>query len=208
MAESFNRTIREMTCAKLLSADVTSAFWAEALSVAVYINNRSSTKANEGRTPSELWTGRNPQLSHLHPFGSLEDLLKPPHQRNKLSSRSSEGLYLGPAGDTSLHHIWVKASRTVTVSRDVIFIKHAIKLFQLDCGEPIVTVQPALPLQAAQDLNDTHILMGLDNTFNDIGTIRTRNSPHLTCLLLDGPGTTSPLNLQEVPPGIPMPKLS
>ncbi len=46
VAERFNCTIMKMIHTMLLSTDVTSVFWAEALSLAVYINNHSSTKAN------------------------------------------------------------------------------------------------------------------------------------------------------------------
>lgn len=112
--------------------NITSAFCAEALTVAVYISNHSSTKANNGCTPYELWTGLKPHLSHLHPFGCPIYLLKPPHQCSKLMPKSNKGLYLGPAGDTSHHCIWVKASCTVTTSRDVVFVKPAATQLYLD----------------------------------------------------------------------------
>ncbi len=54
VAKCYNHMIMKMTCAMLLSANVTSAFWAEALAVVVYINNCSSTKANNSHTPFEL----------------------------------------------------------------------------------------------------------------------------------------------------------
>ncbi len=105
VAERYNRTIIEMTHAMLLSANITSAFWAEALAVAVYINNHSSTKANNSCTPFELWTRNKLCLSHLCPFGCPVYLLKLLHQCSKLISKSNERLYLGPAGDMSHHCI-------------------------------------------------------------------------------------------------------
>ncbi len=103
VAEHYNRTIMEMTHAMLLSVNVTSAFWAEALTVVVYINNHSSTKANNSCTPFKLWTGNKPCLSHLCPFGCPVYLLKLLHQCSKLTSKSNKGLYLGPTSDM-LHH--------------------------------------------------------------------------------------------------------
>ncbi len=160
----FNRTIMEMTCAMLLSADVSSAFWAEALSFVVFVNNCASTKANQSKSPYELWIGSKLRLKYLHPFGCPVYLLKPLHQWSKLSPKSSEGIYLGPAGDTSFHRIWVKASRIVTTSCDVIFIKPAAAQLQLH-DAPVATASSE-PMQVNQDLNETHLL-GLDDTFPD-----------------------------------------
>jgi hypothetical protein len=39
--------------------------------MAVYILNRSPTKALNGRTPYEAWHGRKPTVSHLRVFGCL-----------------------------------------------------------------------------------------------------------------------------------------
>ncbi len=125
VAEHYNCMIMKMTCAMLFSANITSAFWAEALAVAVYINNCSSTKVNDGCMLYELWTGHKPHLGHLYPFGCPIYLLKLPHQCSKLTSKSNKGLYLGLAGDMLHHCIWVKALCTVTTSHVVIFIKPA-----------------------------------------------------------------------------------
>ena len=46
-------------------------FWGEAVVMAVYILNRSPTKALDGRTSYEAWHGRKPAVSHLRVFGCL-----------------------------------------------------------------------------------------------------------------------------------------
>ncbi len=171
-----------MTCAMLLSANITSAFWAEALTVAVYINNHSSTKANDSHTPFELWTENKPHLSHLHPFSCSIYLLKLPYQHSKLTSKSNKGLYLGPAGDTSHHHIWVKASCTVTTSCNVIFIKPVAQL-HLYPNEPSDTALPVQPVQVNQSLNNTHLL-GLDDTFSEAETTTVQHFHSLPVLPL------------------------
>ena len=58
-------------------------FWAEALSTAVYLQNRSPTKAAEGMTPFEAWTGEKP-VKHLRIFGCAAYMLILP----KMSGRS------------------------------------------------------------------------------------------------------------------------
>jgi hypothetical protein len=44
-------------------------FWAEAIQTAVYLKNRSPTKAISDMTPLEAWSGNKPKVSHLRSFG-------------------------------------------------------------------------------------------------------------------------------------------
>ena len=46
---------------------------------AVYIINRSPTKALDGMTPYEAWHGRKPAVSHLRVFGCLAFAKEPGH---------------------------------------------------------------------------------------------------------------------------------
>ena len=58
IAECFNRTLVEVVrgiCLLILSH----RFWAEALSTAAYLINRSPTKALSDMTPFESWFGKN-----------------------------------------------------------------------------------------------------------------------------------------------------
>jgi transposase InsO family protein len=65
---------------------------------AVYILNRSLTKALNGRTPYEAWHGRKPAVSHLRVFGCFAFVKELGHV-GKLDDRSTPGVferYLGP----------------------------------------------------------------------------------------------------------------
>lgn len=46
-------------------------FWAEAVATAVYLLNRSPTKAVKKRIPYKAWSGRKPEVSHFRIFGSI-----------------------------------------------------------------------------------------------------------------------------------------
>ena len=70
VAERFNRTLFEMARSLLHHAGLETSFWAEALKTAVYIRNRSPTRALIGQTPYEAWHGTKPDLSHMRVFGS------------------------------------------------------------------------------------------------------------------------------------------
>uniref|UniRef100_A0A1X7VM16 Integrase catalytic domain-containing protein n=1 Tax=Amphimedon queenslandica TaxID=400682 RepID=A0A1X7VM16_AMPQE len=49
----------------LVGSQIPQRFWAEALSTAVYLRNRSPTKSVDGLTPYEAWSGRKPSVNHL-----------------------------------------------------------------------------------------------------------------------------------------------
>ena len=68
VAERMNRTLVESVRAMLADARLPHRFWAEALSTAVYLRNRSPTKAVKGMTPFEAWTGEKPNAEHLRVF--------------------------------------------------------------------------------------------------------------------------------------------
>ena len=65
------RTLYQMARAMLTTADMEDKFWALAVITAVYIKNRSLTKAfKEDKTPYELFHGVKPDVSHFRVWGS------------------------------------------------------------------------------------------------------------------------------------------
>lgn len=64
-------------------------FWAEALSTAAYLKNRSPTKALS-RTPfevCEVWSGKQPDVSHLRVFGCRAYAHVPRDEKGKLDAK-------------------------------------------------------------------------------------------------------------------------
>ena len=55
-----NKTLVEKVRSMLIGSKLPQQFWAEALTTAVYLLNRSPTKTLENRTPFEEWTGEKP----------------------------------------------------------------------------------------------------------------------------------------------------
>ena len=54
-------------------------YWAEAVRIAVYLQNRAS--ANGGVSPHELYFGQKPNLAHLRVFGSIAYVHVPKEKR-------------------------------------------------------------------------------------------------------------------------------
>jgi hypothetical protein len=69
-------------------------FWGEAVVTAVYILNRSPTKALNGRTPYEAWHVCMPAVSHLRVFGCLA-FGKELRHIGKLDDRSTPRVFIG-----------------------------------------------------------------------------------------------------------------
>ncbi|XP_073152109.1 uncharacterized protein [Henckelia pumila] len=77
VAERKNRTIVEMARSMLKAKGLPYTFWAEAVNAAVYILNKSPTKANPNKTPYEDWHKRKPEIRHFRVFGCLAYSLIP-----------------------------------------------------------------------------------------------------------------------------------
>ena len=60
MAEHKNRTIVEMTQSMLKWKGLSNNLWAEVVNIAIYILNRSPTKAVLNKTPYQAWHGQKP----------------------------------------------------------------------------------------------------------------------------------------------------
>ena len=71
---------------------------------AVYILNRSPTKALDGMTPYEAWHGRKPAVGHLRIFGCLVYVKELSHV-SKLDDRSTLGVFIGYAEGVKAYNI-------------------------------------------------------------------------------------------------------
>jgi len=84
-------TARCMLKAKQLPGE----FWGEAVTTAVYLLNRSSSKSIGGKTPYELWTGSTPGVQHLRTFGCIAHMKLTTPNLKKLDDRSRRTIFVG-----------------------------------------------------------------------------------------------------------------
>ena len=68
VAERTNRTLVETVRAMSSDSKLPKKFWAEALSTASYVRNRSPTTAVKAMKPYEVWRGYKPNVNHLRIF--------------------------------------------------------------------------------------------------------------------------------------------
>ena len=105
----------------LADARLPHRFWAEALSTAVYLRNRSPTKAVKGMTPFEAWTREKPNVEHLRVFGCAAYAHVAKDEQKKLDRKSRKCILLGYGTETKGYRLYDLERAKVFYSRDVVF---------------------------------------------------------------------------------------
>ncbi|KAL8096387.1 hypothetical protein AgCh_037375 [Apium graveolens] len=121
VVERRNRTVVAMARNMLKTMSMPSEFWGEATRHAVYLLNRLPTRALTKKTPYEVWKNRKPNVSHVKVFGCVAHMKVPSVYTSKLSDRSKLVIYLGREPGTKAYRLFDPNSKTLHVSRDVVF---------------------------------------------------------------------------------------
>jgi hypothetical protein len=95
-------------------------FCGEAVVTAIYIINRSPTKALNGMTSYEAWHGRKLAVSHLRVFDCLTFDKELGHI-GKLDDRSTPGVFIGYAEGLRAYRILNPGTQCVRTTRDIVF---------------------------------------------------------------------------------------
>jgi len=121
VAERFNCTLIELVRAMLISRNLPSFLWAEAVAHAAYIRNRAPTKALDGKMPHEAWMGEKPDVSHLREFGSDVWVLKEGIKLSKLEPKLKKVTFVGFEDGPKAIRFFDAAKCQIGVSRNFIF---------------------------------------------------------------------------------------
>ena len=121
VAERMNRTLIDSVRAMLSDSKLPKRFWAEALSTATYLHNRSPTNAVKGMTPYEAWTGVKPNVSHLRVFGCDAYPHIPKDERSKMDPKAKKSIFLGYGDGVKGYRLYNKEQQRIFYSRDVVF---------------------------------------------------------------------------------------
>lgn len=124
-----NKTLMERVRNMLSGVGLRQEFLAEAVDTACYLVNMSPSSVLEDKTPQEIWTGKNPSLSHLRVFGCDAYVHVPKEKRTKLDSKSEKCIFIGYKDGLKGYKLWNPVIRKVVYSRDVVFkeVKDVIK---------------------------------------------------------------------------------
>lgn len=125
LSERKNRTLVERTKCMLRDANLPKIYWAEALSTAAYIINRSPSRVLNDMTPEEKWSGRKPNISHMKIFGCKAMVHVPKQHRCKWDSKSTETRFVGYCQNTKGYRLLDMKRNVIVKSRDVVFIEES-----------------------------------------------------------------------------------
>ena len=84
-----NRSIAEKARCLKLNARLAKIFWADAVSMACYLINRSPRAALDGKIAKEVWTG-----NEVDYFGYLAYVHIPSEERSKLDPKSRQCVFI------------------------------------------------------------------------------------------------------------------
>lgn len=121
MAERMNRTLVETVRAMLADSGLQKRFWAEALSTATYLPNRSPTRDVQGMTPYKVWTGWKPNVTNLRIFGCKAYAHIPKDEQGKMDLKTKPCIFLRYSETTKGFQMYDETKRRVFYSRDVVF---------------------------------------------------------------------------------------
>jgi hypothetical protein len=123
VSERMNRTLVETVRSMLADSRLPHRFWAEALSTAAYLINRSPTKTLDGKTPFQAWYGKKPNVNHLRVFGCSAYIHVPKDKRKKLDPKAKKCIFLGYGTSRKGYRLYNWKTSGIIHSRDVVFNK-------------------------------------------------------------------------------------
>ena len=175
VSERLNGILLEKVRAMLHASGLPKSLWGEAVRHAVWLKNRTSTKALDGKTPFEAVHGEKPDLSDLHEWGCrvwVHDA-----SQSKLDSRALEGRWLGFDEQSKGHRVYWPEKRSVTVERSVKFEGSAPLVFVDDTslegeGETPDKLPVSTPSQPVSGTSETPAGPPpiVQDTLPDVGT--------------------------------------
>eukprot|EP00794_Sanderia_malayensis_P007838 gene7838-biopygen6374 len=154
IAERLNRTLMEKARAMIYHAKLPLSFWAEAVSTANYLRNRSPTSALENATPYERFYKQKADVSNLRVFGCNAMVHIPDQKRNKLQKKSEKCVFVGYPEDSKGYKFYNADKKMMLRSRDVIFFEDSFEHKQSERIDQMEYFDFYLP---ANDVSDVEI---------------------------------------------------
>lgn len=140
-------------------------FWGEAVTTAVYLENRTPMASLKFKSPFELWNGVAPTYDHLRTFGCLAYVHVGKERREgKFSDTAVKGIMLGYQESHRNYRIYLLNEKRIVYSHDVIFNKDCFPMK----GPHATFIDEEDPDFTDVSLNDIH---------QDVSSSRNEDSP-------------------------------
>ncbi|CAG9135108.1 unnamed protein product [Plutella xylostella] len=155
VVERANRTVMEAARCMMQQAGLGMEYWAEAVNTAVYLKNRSPTRAVMGATPEEAWTNKKVDLNNLRVFGCIAYALV--KNRKKLDSKSKLWRFVGYCTETKGYRLIDPTDpRKFTIARDVVFLEDKFKIKELSHDDKVFDMNMVFMHSPPPNMNDSN----------------------------------------------------
>ncbi|GJX40486.1 retrovirus-related pol polyprotein from transposon TNT 1-94 [Tanacetum coccineum] len=113
VTERRNRTPIKVARTMLADSKLPTTFWAEAVNIACYVQNRVLVVKPHNKTPYELFHGRTPTLSFMRPFGCPVTILNTIDHLGKFDGKADEGFFVGYSLNSKAFRVFNSRTRIV-----------------------------------------------------------------------------------------------
>lgn len=121
MIERENRTVVEAARTMLDAKGISLNLWPEATTTGVRVLNRTGTSIISGKTPYELWFGKQLSNTNFKIFSTKVFTHIPKQKRKKWSPKAKEGTFVGYDENTKGRRVFFQDQNKVGAFRDVSF---------------------------------------------------------------------------------------
>ncbi|GJZ49888.1 putative ribonuclease H-like domain-containing protein [Tanacetum coccineum] len=163
VAERRNRTLIKAARTMLADSKLPTTFWAEAVNIVCYVQNRVLVVKPHNKTPYEVFYGRTPALSFMRPFGGPVTILNTIDHLGKFDGKADEGLFVGYSLNSKAFRVFNSRTRIVEESLHIRFLENKSNVVNssVDAGQARKETEPVrdyilLPLWIADpSINST-----------------------------------------------------
>ena len=107
----------------LVDSGLPKHFWAEAIDTAVYLANCTPSKSS-GKTPMELWNGKQPKLGHLRVFGAVGFYHVEKEKREKFDPKGKPCILVGYSRRRVAYRVYDLNEKIIREVRSVKFLEN------------------------------------------------------------------------------------
>ncbi|GJX09865.1 ribonuclease H-like domain-containing protein [Tanacetum coccineum] len=123
-SERKNRTLIEADRTVLADSKLPITFWAKAVNIACYVQNRVLLIKPHNKTPYELFHGRTPSLSFMRPFGCPVIILNTLDHQGKFDGKADEGFFVGYSVNSKAFRVFNSRTRIVEENLHITFLEN------------------------------------------------------------------------------------
>ena len=116
-----NRSITKRARCLRLNVGLLKSFWAEAMSMACYLINRSPRASLGGKVAEEVWTGKPINLDNLKIFYFPAYVHISSDERSKLDPKSKKCIFIGYVKGVKGYKFWDPVTKKMVINKDAVF---------------------------------------------------------------------------------------